>query len=300
MTAPTTPTGILLGSFKPGTPEWDQARAGLCITATEIAAVMGLSPPSWQSRFSLWHKKAGLPVPPFQPSPAMEWGIRHEPTIAAKYAEEHPELTLTTTGTWRHADREWQRATPDLIGDDRIVEIKTAATAEGWGEPGTDEVPIYYRCQVIQQMDVLGGYRRTDFAVLIGNCDYREYTVWFDEADAKLMRDAAEEFLDTVRRGERPDPDGSEITYNTAKLQATGRDDTEIDIGPHLAGRYRDALDLARAMDDNRRNINTLILQRIGTAKYATSLGERVAIRTVKPDGTTHSLMPFRTGEKSH
>ncbi|MGK5730226.1 YqaJ viral recombinase family protein [Streptomyces sp. URMC 124] len=307
------PTGILLGTFEPGTPEWDQARAGLCITATEIAAVVGLAPPRWPSAFTLWHKKAGLPVPPFEPSQAMEWGNRLEPAVVQKFSDEHPELLVLETGTWRHAEREWQRATPDRIlhhvEDLRhtegplpatLLEIKTSPYGgDGWGPSGSDEVPLHYRCQVQWQLDTLG-LKACHVAVLISGHDYRTYLVEYDEADAELLRAAAEEFLDSVRRGECPDPDGSQITYDTAKLQAAGRDDTEIDIGPHLADRYRDALDLSRAMDDERRRIAAQILQRMGTARYATSLGQRIAIRTVKEDGTTHSLMPCRTGEKAH
>lgn len=310
----TIPTGILLGTFEPRTPEWDQARAGLCITATEIAAVVGLAPRGWQSAFSLWHKKAGLPVPPFEPSQATEWGNRLEPSIATKFSDEHPELLVMETGTWRHAEREWQRATPDRLlhhVDDlryangpfpaALLEIKTSPFgADGWGPSGSDEIPLHYRCQVQWQLDTLG-LKTCHVAVLISGHDYRWYVIEYDEADAKLMRAAAEKFLDSVRRGECPHPDGSEITYDTAKLQAIGRDDqAEVDIGPHLADRYRDALDLSRAMDDERRRIAVQILQRMGNARYATSLGERIAIRAVKADGATHSLMPCRNGQKAH
>lgn len=104
MSAPTTPTGVLLGRFEPGTPEWAEARAGLTITATEIAAVLGLSP--WMSRFTLWHKKAGLRTAPFESNPAVEWGIRLEDVVAAKWAEEHADTTeLVSAGTWQHTSR---------------------------------------------------------------------------------------------------------------------------------------------------------------------------------------------------
>ncbi|WP_254076506.1 YqaJ viral recombinase family nuclease [Streptomyces pacificus] len=288
----TTPTGVLLGTYTPGTPEWQAARAGLCITATEIAAVLGLSP--WQSRFSLWHKKAGLPTAPFQPSVAMEWGIRHEPTVAAKYAEMHPELTLTETGTWRHAEREWQRATPDRVGDDRLVEIKTATVDDDWGEPGTDEVPIYYRCQVMQQMDVLG-YRRTDIALLVGNCDYREYTVWFDEDDAKVMRDAAVRFLDDVRTGNRPPIDGADATYQTIRVQPDGLEDRDVQIPAQLAARYETAQQHAKDAGTELTQVRGELLDLLGNAKRAVVGDRRIAYRTVREDGTTHSLQPYRS-----
>lgn len=291
MTAAAELTGVLLGEFTPGTPEWEEARSGLTVTATEIAAILGLSP--WQSKFSLWHKKAGLPTPPFEPTPAMEWGIRHEPTIAAKYSENHPDLTVTTTGTWQHADRTWQRATPDLIAADRLVEIKTAEREDGWGPHGSDEVPIHYRCQVQWQMDTLG-YRRTDLAVLIGVSDYREYTVELDEDDAFVMRTAAAEFLDDVRNGIRPDIDDSTATFQTVKAQPNGRDDVDIEIPADLADRYLDALATQRAADAAKRQAAAEVLDRIGTGYRAIDpAGRRIAYRTVR-DGRTRSLNPYQ------
>lgn len=306
----TAPTGVLLGNYQPGTPEWERARAGLCITATEIAAVLGLSPPNWQSRYSLWHKKAGLPGPPFVDTPAIEWGRRLEPAVFQKFADEHPEYHVMPTGTWQHKDRPWQRATPDRLLAHRapgtgvidldhavpaiIAEGKTSPIGDEWGPDGTDEVPIHYRCQVIWQQDTLGLHARTPVAVLIGGHDYRELYVDYDIDDAKVMREAAEEFLDTVRRGIRPDIDDAEATLQTVKRQPNGLEDVEVDIGPHLADRYRETREQETALAAKGRLVRALVLDRLGTAKYAASLGERLAYRTVRPDGTTHALQPVR------
>jgi putative phage-type endonuclease len=291
-----TPTGVLLGTFKPGEPGWDAARAGLCITATEIAAVLGLSP--WMSAYTLWHKKAGLPTPPFIPNPYTEWGVRLEPVVAQKFTEMHPEYEVVETGTWQHHTRPAQRATPDRLFaiDGQIVgvaEVKTSPQdADEWGPAGSSTIPIYYQCQATWQMDTLG-LRQAILPVLIGGWDYREYVLDYDADDAALLWSRAEAFLATVAHGIRPDPDGTDSTYATAKLQHPGRDDdTEVDIGPHLAERYREALASATALKTERKRLAVQVLERMGGAKYATSLGERIAIRTVDADGQFHSLMP--------
>lgn len=291
-----TPSGVFLGSFTPGGPGWDQARGGLCITATEIASVLGLSP--WVSAYTLWHKKAGLPTAPFVPTPYTEWGVRHEPTILRKLADEHPEYEVLAAGTWQHTDRPQQRATPDcfLAQGGRIValgEAKTAAedTAGEWGPSGSDVYPMHYRCQVRWQLDTLG-LRAAILAVLISGWDYREYVVEHDADDAALMRARADAFLASVAAGMRPDPDGSENTLATAKLQHPGRDESEVDIGPHLAEQYREALAAKNALDAERRQLATRVLERMGSAKYAVSLGERIAVRAVTGDGEFKSLMP--------
>jgi putative phage-type endonuclease len=299
----TVPAGVLLGRFAPGTPGWDAARAGLTITATEAPAVVGLSP--FQSRFTLWHKKSGRPFAPFIDAPAIEWGRRLEPSVAAKFADEHPEYLVEETGTWRHRDREWQRATPDRVlwtADSTrtaLLEVKTSPIGEEWGEPGTDEVPIYYRAQVLWQLDTLG-LDLCHVAVLISGWDYREYTVRYDPAEAAILRDAAQRFLEDVRHGERPDIDGSESTYQTARAQKPGVERVSVDIGPRLADRYRDALENAKALEVERRQVAALILDRLGPATRAEALGELIAVRATKADGSTHALMPARTGKKAN
>lgn len=292
MSAPTiAPTGVLLGTYTPGTPEWEQARAGLTITATEIAAVLGLSP--WMSPFSLWHKKSGLKTPPFEMNPAVEWGNRLEDTVARKYADEH-DVQLDTTGTWRHVEREWQRATPDRLAPGRLVEVKTSPFGDGWGPDGSDTFPIHYRCQALWQMDTLG-YRRTDLAVLISGHDYREYVIEYDEADAKLMREAAEQFLDTVRTGQRPPIDGADATYQTIRVQPDGREDVDVEVPLELAVRYDLAQEQAKAASTELTAVRGELLDRIGTGYRAVCEDRRIAYRTVNPDGTTLALQPYRS-----
>jgi putative phage-type endonuclease len=291
MLASQPPTGILLGQYTPGTPEWEQARAGLCITATEIAAVVGLSP--WQSRFSLWHKKAGLPTPPFQPNPAVEWGNRLEDAVARKFADEHG-MELLKTGTWRHRDRDWQRATPDRIGDNCLVEVKTSPFGEGWGPAASDEIPVYYRCQVQWQMDVTG-YRTTHVALLVSGHDYREYIVEYDEADAQILRDAAERFLDDVRRGNRPPIDGADATYQTIRVQPDGREDVDVEIPFGTVCRWDEAYEKHHASEAELAAVRGEVLDLIGNGYRAVCEGRRIAYRTVNADGTTLALQPYRS-----
>ena len=90
MTGPLTPTGVLLAEpLVPGSPEWLQR-----MSASKIAAVVGLSP--YQSRYSLWMQMAGLAPQPVQ-TKAMSRGHYLEPAIAAWFADQHPDWTVTTT-----------------------------------------------------------------------------------------------------------------------------------------------------------------------------------------------------------
>jgi putative phage-type endonuclease len=306
-TASTVPDGVLIGHLTPGTAAWEEARTGLTITATEIAAVVGLSP--WMSRFTLWHKKAGLPTPPFEMNPAIEWGNRLEDVVAQKWEDEHPGMLAAPAGTWRHREREWQRATPDRLVYEAprnvfevpdtataLLEVKTSPFGDEWGPSGAEDgVPVWYRCQVIWQMDVLG-LRRTDFAVLISGHDYREYTVEYDEAEAKILRDAAERFLDDVRQGNRPPIDGATDTYQTIRVQPDGLEDRDVEIPFGLVCRWDNAYEQAAKASADLTQIRSEVLDAIGNGRRAVCEGRRIAYRTVR-DGHTHSLHPYTSSK---
>lgn len=291
MTMLESPTGVFLGAFVPGTPEWEEARGGECITATEIAAVMGLSP--WMSRFTLWHKKAGLPVPRFEPSPEMEWGNRLEDAVAQKWADEHDPVVLAQAGTWRHAERKWQRATPDRIvcepdGTWSLLEVKTSPFGDGW-ECG---VPVHYQCQIQWQLDTLG-LPACHVALLVGGYDYRELVVKYDPDEAALLRTEARAVLDSVAAGQRPPIDGAADTYQTVRAQHPGRADVEVQIPAELADRYEAAGAAQRAAEADRRQAAAEVLDAIGEGRWAAVGDRRIAQRT-----TTGSLTPCKPPKK--
>jgi hypothetical protein len=230
----------------------------------------------------------------------MEWGSRLEDAVAQKWQDDHDGYLAEKTGTWRHADREWQRATPDRIVTwegfpGRLLEVKTSPFGDEWGPDGSDQVPLHYRCQVIWQQDTLGLYDRTDVAVLIGGWDYRVLHVEYDETDAKVMRDAAERFLDDVRQGNRPPIDGADATYQTIRVQPDGLEDRDVEIPFGTVARWDAAYEAAQITDAELAKVRAEVLDLIGTGKRAVCEGRRIAYRTVRDDGTTLALQPYRS-----
>ncbi|MFF7991723.1 YqaJ viral recombinase family protein [Kitasatospora xanthocidica] len=303
MRATPTPTGVLLGHLQPGTPEWDAARTGPVITATRIAAVMGLSP--WESRLSLYHRLRGETTDQFTVSSEMEWGTRHEPTIAEKWEDCNPDRMALPTGTWRHRDRWWQRCTPDrlivprvlcelwTVADTEVLELKFSPMGEGWGPDGDPfGIPVYYRCQVMWQLDTLGLTRAT-VAVLIAGHDYRTYPIEWDADEAALLRKSADRFLFNVGAGRRPDIDGHSATYQAIRQLPDGMQDIDVEIEPALRDRYFAAIDAHAAAETELTECRSRILDRIGDGRRARTGGQLVATRTVR-DGHTHSLQPAR------
>lgn len=274
----------LVGVFEPQSPEWYAARSD-GLGGSEIAAVMGFSP--WVSRFTLWHRKAGL-VGEETDNKGMSWGRRLEGVIAEKFEEDHPEFRTEFTGTWRSVTRPWQLANPDRLirlpdGTSAILEVKTAHTMDGWkwGKTGSDDIPVYYRSQCLWYMDALG-LTNCYLIVLIGGSDDREYLIPYHPDDAQLLRDAGEEFMESIRNGDRPPIDGSDNTYATVRELHPDIDGTEKEIDPELAAMYRSSCVRLDDAKHEKQMYAGRILDEMGTAQYAVSDGKRIAQRVTK------------------
>ena len=281
-----------IASHEPSSPAWhDQRRTAL--GGSEIAAVLGLSP--FESRFALWHRKAGI-ADPVADAPEMEWGRRLESAIAQKWLDEHA-ATHGDYGTGETFMRDgWKIASPDLFvaqlavrGAEslEVVEVKHPLYDDGWGPSGTDQVPVYYLTQARWYLHVLG-LRRCHFAVLIGACDYREYTVEQDDSDIELMVREGRAFLDSIAAGVRPDIDGSDATYQVVRRLHPDIDPEHVELDPDLARALIQADQMAKRAAEVRQAAISEALDAMGRAKHGDVEGFRIAYRTAKTlrDGT--------------
>lgn len=286
---------ILIGQFQPGSDEWLAARRhGL--GGSEIAAVVGLSP--FESRFSLYHRKTGA-VGPAEVSPPMEWGTRLEGAVLAKYRENHPELDFTVTnGTFAHPDRPWQIANPDLLAIDRIIEAKTSPYGDGWGDPGTDQIPVHVRCQVLWYMDVLDR-ERADVCVLISGCDYREYVVEWEPREAAQLREAGRIFLGEIACGVRPDIDEHSATYQAIKEMHPEIDPVDVDLTNAIARRFILAKAAEKAAKADAQHATSLVADHMGTARRALWDGQVIATRQARGDGHPYVVAAKRLPDLS-
>lgn len=258
----------------PDDERWHELRrAG--VSASEIAAVLGISP--WESPFSLyWRKVNGWTL---DGTDIMLAGRYVEDAAASWWiAECDPleNLELGPAGLYAHPDRPWQLATPDRLilspcdwcdgrtlrtdphtGDPApcqgcggtgaagpvlgLLECKWVAYSwDGWGEPGTDDIPVYYRAQALQQADVMG-VDEVHFAVL-GPGGFRQYgPIRRDEKDLRVMRSAGAAFAERLESGEAPNLDGHSATLAAlSRLHPTvGEGDVEVPV--ELAETYRRA-----------------------------------------------------------
>lgn len=274
----------------PDHPEWFAERAK-GITASEIAAVIGVSP--YESPYSLYWRKRGV-LAEQADTDAMRWGRRLEQHVRDEFRERHQdELIVLGAGLYCHVERPWQMASPDAlvydvaaandwIGDvDAIagVEVKTTGSWDGWGPDGSDEVPLHIRCQVIWQADVLGV--PCVYVPVVNGRTYREYVVQADPQDAALMRSKAEAFLDDIRYETPPDVDGSDATLGALKQIHPDLDDAETQVPGKLAAQWLAACKREKAAHDRRKTFEAQLRDRMGRAKYAVHDGQKVATRSV-------------------
>jgi putative phage-type endonuclease len=286
---PITPSGVLVPRIEVGDPEWLRV-----MSASKIAAVLGLSP--WESKFSLYHRMTGAVTD--EGNDATRRGHYLEPAIAAWFTDQHPDWRIEPTGTWLHKDRSWQAATPDRTatlpdGDVELVELKSSADDEGWGDPDTDQIPVYYRAQVIWQMDVLG-LRRCHIAVLLPHLKFQAYVVDYDPAEAEFMRTAAEEFLADLQAGNRPPIDDSTATYKVVRELHPDIDGEEREVPAELATEFLDAIDAEHDAKAAGRLARARMADAMGSARYAVANQTRIARRQTT-DGCTPYVVACQT-----
>lgn len=141
-------------------------------------------------------------------SSEMTWGMRLEPLVARCYSDEtglqlrKPEMLL------RHPEHDWMLASLDYetANTGCIVEIKTTRFGDGYGEPGTDEVPEHVLIQTQHQMAV-AGREQADIAVLIAGSDFRIYSLRRRDDIIDSLIKIESEFWRRVTERRPPEPD---------------------------------------------------------------------------------------------
>lgn len=279
-----------IGRYPQGSPEWHAARAN-GLGGSEVAAVLGLSP--FESRFSLYHRKTGQ-IGPIEVTPEIEWGGRLEPVIIRKFLDEHPEMVGAdfADGTYRHVDRPWQVMNPDKLlirghafdTPNGLLETKYSMFGDGWGETGTDEIPVHVRIQVLWYCDVFG-FERAHVAVLVGGCDFREYLIAYDAAEAATLRDAARAFLGDIAVGRRPEIDSSTHTYQALRELHPDIDPRSVELTDDVARRYIAARADLTVAKDAEQHARSLVADAMGTAQSAWWRDQKIATRQAKGDG---------------
>jgi putative phage-type endonuclease len=272
---PITPTGVPIEPLIPGSPQWLRK-----MSASKVAAALGLS--TFESPFSLYHRMRGE-IPAEIENDQHRRGHYLEPAIVAWFADQHPDWTIRGGGCWQHRDHDWYTASPDRlvtthIGDTEVVEVKSAADSDEWGEAGSDQVPAGYRAQVVCEMDVVG-VRRARIAVLLPYLEFGEYVVEYDPDEAAFIREQAAAFMARVRNGDRPDIDSHDRTYDAVRRLHPDIDRVDVELDPELALTFIDTLHRHKAAETARTEAYSRVGDAMGRARRALYNDRPVALR---------------------
>lgn len=176
------------------------------IGGSECAMALGLS--KRKTALQLYLEKRGEVDFTFEETEEIWWGRALEPIVRQKYAERTDRIVYLPPDTLWHPEHDFMCAHVDGVstdrsgGDKRGYEGKTALQSIGWGEEGTDEMPIDYLMQnhhyiVVTGLDVF------DTATLIGR-RFAIYEVHRDQEMSEMIVEGERDFMRRVREGDPP------------------------------------------------------------------------------------------------
>lgn len=188
------------------------------VTASDFAALLGVDP--YRSIFSVWADKVQPPA--HEDNQAMRAGRKLEPVVAEMFAEDTG-ANVVDMGRWTlcvSTGAQHEAATLDRLlrmkgrQGTGVLEIKAPGylQAEKWAEGP----PLPVLIQVQAQLAVTG-YQWAEVACLIGGQDFRHFEVERNEELIEVMHDAVASFWPFVEKGEMPEVDPSNATFEAVK-----------------------------------------------------------------------------------
>ncbi|MCL2089885.1 MAG: YqaJ viral recombinase family protein [Micrococcales bacterium] len=299
MTEETLPSGALA----PGSPEW----AGI-VTASKVAAILGVAPEGWESRRSLWLKMRGeVPWDDGQNASAKARGHWLENGVLDWWCDRH---RTDRSGFERQVvvtrpDLPWASATPDLVSyrahvagegfcaaEPVVVDAKTSRDDSEWGAAGTDDIPPWYAAQLVWAMH-LSGARVGYVALLTQFLDLREYRVEYDQDLASDMVEQCRAFWESLSDPDAMPPvDSSPATWRAERLRHPDVDrDLTVELDVDLASRFVSV----RSAQADVRLAESQVREAMGAARLATCRGVTVARRQANGHGSVSLVAVARS-----
>lgn len=237
-------------AFRQRTPEWlEERRKG--IGSSDAPIIAGVAP--WGDLRTLYADKIGLAIPPVEESEPMRWGRLLEDAVAEGYTEITGNKLRRINLIQRHARYPYMLASLDraVIGRRRLLEIKTARfRGDGWGEPGTNQIPDHYAVQVQHQLAVTG-YPEADVAVLFAGSDLKLYSVPRDPRLIEGLEGLEAAFWKCVlTKTPPPDVPPVPLELHTEALTADERITAMVASLRELKARYNEAKKLKDETED--------------------------------------------------
>lgn len=211
--------------------EWLKLRSQY-IGGSDAAAVVGLN--AFSSPYSLWAEKTGK-IPGFAGNLATEVGAFLEEFVAQKFAAETGKKVRKCNASFLNSEYPFAIANIDreIIGEDAGLEIKTTDTLN-LKKFSSGEYPANYYVQCVHYLAVTGK-KRWYLAVLIGNKEFKWFTIERDEDEIKALMTEEAEFWELVKTDTPPAADGTAATTEALKTVYAENDDSICDLTTYSA-----------------------------------------------------------------
>lgn len=204
------------------------------IGGSDAATILGVSP--WQTRYQLWARKTGLIQDVTDPAKEKIFarGKRLEPVILQMF-EDETGLKVQHRNR-RFCDSEYSFLAAEIDGEtgNENVDAKSAQpfSRHLWGEPGSDEIPIYYAAQFMHGLMVTGR-DVCHVAAMIGLDDFRIFKIQRDDELIALIRERELEFWELVQSQTPPPIETAEdalSVWPTSRLETAEVSEAVADL----------------------------------------------------------------------
>ncbi len=197
------------------------------IGASDAAGVLGLS--RWATPLSVYQSKveplddeaSGMSLP--------QWlGLRLEDVVAELFTGRTGLETRADQRLHRHPEDPWLISHLDFRvkgRPDELVECKTAYDSRGWGDEGSEDVPVDYWVQAQHEMLVTGA-KVCHLAALFSFRDFRAYRIERNDVFLGQWRQAAAEFWhDHVEAKVPPPLEGDQFSKQVVRARWPSHDE---------------------------------------------------------------------------
>lgn len=273
------------------------AKRRFSIGSSDAPSVCGVNP--WRTAYDVWLEKTGR-IDGFAGNDATRAGdllesavIRHaiEVLKPSFFAEQHEAV----------AEQEFITATLDAIaiidGERCVIEAKTGGicsplNGDGWGEPGTDEIPEHYMVQVQHQLYVAG--KEYQFAAVSALIPPRGFCLYYVPRDEVLINAIVERELAFWFHVQTDTPPDDSVPSMGAIKRRRREPNKVVEVDPVLVEMYETAQRKAKEAEEYADEAKAILLAALGDAEAGDAGGKMVTYYESERKGYTVQPTTFR------
>jgi len=263
------------------------------IGSSDAAAIIGVSP--FKSAFAVYQEKIGEFEEEIKPEKQKRFnrGKKFEPLILEMLLEElddrgHDVEVITRNERLRDPELPFLASESDMVLriDGEIISAEAKSVngfaSKLWGEPETDDFPIYYQCQTMHDL-MVKRRNKCVVAALIGTDDLRIHWIERNDEIIQAIRSKEIEFWERIQRREAPeltDPEDIKRLYQIDSGAVLEADEELLELIAQASSKKSEL----KAAETNYEVLSTMIKARMGNAAVLLHNGQKIATwKTNKP-----------------